>query len=704
MKKKFKEWISIQMAKKPGRMVLIGILLFNVLFFLVSALVMSSLSLEETKSMNFFEAAYYTITMILDAGSISAVIEDIGTTGVAIVIVCLLIILIGMITFTGAVIGYITNWISNFIANANAGSRKLRVSDHIVILNWNTRASEIVNDLLFTEQREKVVILVGSRKEEIEKEISERLSDTIAKENTQVVNESRELPFFKRIKYILKHRITSSVTFIVREGDVFSLKQLRDIQIEQAKSVLILGDDVNTSVCKYENQVKRNQFGRGNPLTIKTLMQVADITAAEYSADSQRIIVEVTDVWTKSIVDKIIRSKQIASKCHIVPVYVNEVLGQLLSQFSLMPELNLVYRELFSNKGGTFYEDVVESHDDETYIKNYLKTHKHAIPLASVIDEDRTHFFYVSDSEKNIGKESEKVDDSLQVDMNYDYWIEDKNVIILGHNSDMEDIMKGFLSFTNEWGHKNSDEKILTITVVDDEEYLAKMDYYRKYPFVVRTVVADIYDKDTICEAINQSITGTSGDTSILILSDDSAINENIDASALTNLVYVQDIIKDKIETIENFDVNSIDVIVEIIDPKHHDIVNGYDINNVVISNRYISKMITQIGEKETVYNFYSDILTFDAEDSQEYESKEVYIKKVSAFFNEIPPKCTADRLIRGVYEASVLSTLPRDKHNPTLLLGYVKANGEMVIFSSDQSQYVVELKPEDKIIVYSTH
>ena len=119
MRKKISEWLSIQLAKNPGRMVLVGILIFNIVFFMIAAMAISALSLSGTEHMGFFESAYYTITMILDAGCIEAVVTDIGTSGVAIAITCLVIVLIGMITFTGAVIGYLTNFISDFIGTAD---------------------------------------------------------------------------------------------------------------------------------------------------------------------------------------------------------------------------------------------------------------------------------------------------------------------------------------------------------------------------------------------------------------------------------------------------------------------------------------------------------------------------------------------------------------------------------------------------------
>ena len=144
--KKIREWLNIQVVKNPGRVVLFAIFLFNVIFFVFSAFVVSNIAVTDSGKMSFFEAAFCTITMILDAGCIQFVVADVATAGVVVVVICLLIVVIGMFTFTGAVIGYVTNYISNFIESANASSKKLKLYNHVVILNWNSRASEIVND------------------------------------------------------------------------------------------------------------------------------------------------------------------------------------------------------------------------------------------------------------------------------------------------------------------------------------------------------------------------------------------------------------------------------------------------------------------------------------------------------------------------------------------------------------------------------
>jgi len=183
MFKKIRERLNLYIAKKPSGFILAAIIVINILLILISALVISAFSLKGTENMGFWEAAYYTVAMILDAGCIENVVSDIGAVGVGVTIFCIVVIILGMILFTGATIGYVTNFISNFIENANGGNRKLVISGHTIIINWNSRASEIVNDMLYCKKAQKIIVLVNDNKESIEKEINERISGTISSEN-----------------------------------------------------------------------------------------------------------------------------------------------------------------------------------------------------------------------------------------------------------------------------------------------------------------------------------------------------------------------------------------------------------------------------------------------------------------------------------------------------------------------------------------
>lgn len=696
---KLKERIRIFAVKNPSQTILIAILILNLVLLALSAAVISALAPKSLAHSGFWASIYYTVSMIFDAGCIQYVVADIGEASVALIIVCMMTVLVGMITFTGAVIGYVTNIISNFIENSKSGNRALKISDHTVILNWNSRANEIVNDLLYTGKRENVVVLVSDGAEAVEREIGDRISATLKEDARQLQLASAKLPFFARLRYRRKYRTRNRVTVIVREGDTYSTKQLNDISLSQARTVIILTKNIQNSLCEYGNAEHRETMEKGNANTVKTLVQVAQMTADVNSADHQTIIVEVEDRWTGELVDRIITHKQVQQKCVIVPILVNKVLGQILSQFSIMPELNTVYSELFSNRGAEFFfrdHDWVE--DVDKTILDYLDTHHRAVPLTILKTNSGNHAYYVADAEEDCVARSTSRPVDFKVKVNQGYHLEPRNIVIIGHNSKSEDIMNGFESFRDE--HQLDRGEILNITVIDDAKSLEKLDNYSRYPYVTNTVPADVYDAERIRSAIKEALAKHNGDTSILVLSDDHVKTEDIDSAALTYLIYVQDIIREFQMQDPNFDVESIDVVVEIIDPKNYDVVHNFSVNNVVISNRYISKMVTQIGRKQPLFEFYSDILTYDdkrAAETETFKSKELYIKEASRFYDELPGSCTAAELIRATYEAS-------PKNNKALVLGYVSPGGKTVIFSGDQWNIPVRLTERDKLIIFSNH
>jgi hypothetical protein len=295
--------------------------------------------------------------------------------------------------------------------------------------------------------------------------------------------------------------------------------------------------------------------------------------------------------------------------------------------------------------------------------------------------------FYMAAREEDIFPEHEVAAEDYHVEINKDYWLKKRNIIIVGHNSKSRAIMDGFDAFRDEWNLKDGTE-ILNIIVIDDKDSLKKYNYFADYPYVNKVVEADVYDKEVVYDEIGDFIEKYDN-PSILILSDDMVQSQDYDAAALIHLIYVRDII--------DIHQKNVNVVVEIINPKNYDVVRSYSVNNVVISNRYISKLATQLGEKEALFEFYNDILTYDAPGCEVYVSKELYIKEVSEFFKECPGKTTAETFIRAVYEAS-------PEENKSIVLGYVDVKGQMFLFDGDQRKKEVELTKDDKVIVFSNH
>jgi hypothetical protein len=423
------------------------------------------------------------------------------------------------------------------------------------------------------------------------------------------------------------------------------------------------------------------------------------MVSSEDSVDGQSIIVEIMDEWTHSLTDTIVKHKAAYGKCNIVPVAAARVLGHIFSQFSIMPDLNQVYGRLFSNKGATFYTDRSDDPElsESAFITEFLKDHKKAIPLTVKRGENgEINRYYMADLEKDVcTREAVPWRNDIRVSVNPHYEIKDRHIVILGHNSKIANIMEGLGSFNAEWRKKDGSD-VLDVTIIDNESNLAAMDRYEGYPFVKNVIPAEVFDKDIICNMLEDFIRTRREGGCILILSDDTVPDDDVDADVLTYLILVQEIFNKVQSEDPSFSVDGIDMVVEILNPQNYDLMNQYSTKNIVISNRYLSKMIMQIGEHDLLFSFFEEILTFDDPDSGE-DSKEVYIKRADEFLLEMPPPCTAADLIRAIYRDS-----PDD--NKSLILGYFDKDGEMTMFKGDQMSIRIELTGKERLILYSNH
>ena len=95
-------------------------------------------------------------------------------------------------------------------------------------------------------------------------------------------------------------------------------------------------------------------------------------------------------------------------------------------------------------------------------------------------------------------------------------------------------------------------------------------------------------------------------------------------------------------------------------------------------------------------------MLSYSSDQGGQYRKPQ--LRKVSSFFRQTPPPCTAYDLVRAVFEASVSPSEASKERYPALVLGYIKADGEAIVFSGDLSEIHVSLEADDKIIVYTDY
>jgi len=103
-------------------------------------------------------------------------------------ILAVVVLVIGLILFSGTIIALTTNAIKEYFQKKKSGSGKIILSRHIVVINWNNKVPELVADLLHVAGKEvTVMILAQIDKAYAEKQIVNSIQK-INKADREIVN------------------------------------------------------------------------------------------------------------------------------------------------------------------------------------------------------------------------------------------------------------------------------------------------------------------------------------------------------------------------------------------------------------------------------------------------------------------------------------------------------------------------------------
>ncbi|MDD5293940.1 MAG: hypothetical protein PHW40_06480, partial [Candidatus Izemoplasmatales bacterium] len=133
----------------------------------------------------------------------------------------------------------------------------------------------------------------------------------------------------------------------------------------------------------------------------------------------------------------------------------------------------------------------------------------------------------------------------------------------------------------------------------------------------------------------------------ILVLSDDHLDPKDFDSSVLVTLLMIQEIAKS----------HQAKIVLELLNPRHYDIAKSYNIDNTIISNQYVSRIITQLSKNPSLYPLYMELLTYDAENA----SYEIYTFPVETMIQSEWPITFAStsELIHTIYDTSDATFMP---------------------------------------------
>jgi hypothetical protein len=432
---KAKSFLSVKTYKHPRIFVIGVMLIINIIILCIAALI--ALGIDNTFD-SFLDAfANGSVKWMLTPNAILQ-IENPNTLFLAVVV-----LVIGMILFTGTIIALTTNAIKDYFQKKKSGSGKIHLENHIVILNWNNKVPELVADLLHVDEKGlEVVILADVNKEYAEKQILNAL-------NKEKHNEKQ----------------ISSLNVMVKPGDPLLYSELDDISIEKSNSILIMNKDMHESIIKGMSKSDLN--------VIKVILSLGRI---EFLYDPP-IVAEIKKIETKEKIDTMAEVVKTLHEHTIMPICFDRRLGQIIAQTIINPCMEDVYLSLFS------FEDSEIYYLKNTTFDECLYKHSEAIPVATKGKD--LFLLSLTNQTKNIIDNKEYTPKSLKIGKIKQ--TDNLDVFIVGSNNKLKFTMESFSEYEKLYNNQfkaqyveeknlktmvkelNQSEKRATIVLLSDE-------------------------------------------------------------------------------------------------------------------------------------------------------------------------------------------------------------------------------------------
>lgn len=358
---KLKAKKTLKTYQKPLLVTLLTLLLINFIILAIAAIIAFAIDNNNYNGALFgsnFAAAFVTsVKWMIAPNSILSY----DTDKLSIMVLAAVVIVIEMVLFSGAIVAMVTTSLRSFIDKKSKAKGKIILSNHFIILNWNSKVPDIIFNLMLKGFKNNIVILSNQTKEYIESEIK---SLFLANDVTQ--------------KY--------KANLIIKEGDPLLRGNLDDISIEKASQIVVMaredmsdGDDDNIL----------NQ----DLLNLKIVLRIGSF---EIPSNTQ-IVVETDSDETRQQIENISYTVSSLKGKSVIPVSFNRKIGQIIAQSIVSPEMAEVYLELFSFQGAEFY-----SIDSKETVEEYMNTHDNSIPVVKL-----NKLFVLADDEKECLKRRE---------------------------------------------------------------------------------------------------------------------------------------------------------------------------------------------------------------------------------------------------------------------------------------------------------
>ncbi|TVP94253.1 MAG: DUF423 domain-containing protein [Acholeplasmatales bacterium] len=429
--------ISIQTHKRPRIFVIATMVFINIAVLLVAAFIAQLIAPQAFDSY-FHALTSGSIVWLLTPNSILAIQGN-----PQLVVLATIVFIVGLVLFSGTIIALTTNAIKDYFQSRETGSGRIRLENHIVILNWNSKVPELVADLVHVKSKHVNLMILA----DIDKQQAQKLIRNAVK---TVQSDKRSMKQFN---------------VLIKQGDPLLQGDLYDISIDYAEAVLIMNRDVIVPSTEKLTECDLN--------VIKIVLGLGQLALPK----KPTIVAEVKQIATKEKLLTMARVVKTLQGYSILPVCFDRRLGQIIAQTIIDKHIEDIYLSLFSFEGSEIYK--VPNSDFETV----LKSHDAAIPVNK---EGPDCFVLSADDHTKMSKSSHACDPAKLIGLP----LSEKSVqdvYIVGRNNKLSFILETFekyerlhdSSFHAEWIEQdrvvqlverlNKDDAPFTILLLSEE-------------------------------------------------------------------------------------------------------------------------------------------------------------------------------------------------------------------------------------------
>ena len=425
---KFKAKKTLKTYQQPLLVTIVTLLLINILVLCIGSVI--ALGIDAAYYENgFFERSFLSAFITNARWMISP--NSLTLLNVhdnrMMMVLAIIIVIIGMILFSGAIIATVTTALRTFIDKKSRAKGKIIVNNHFVILNWNSKVPEMIYNLMLKGFKKNIVILSDRSKEYIEAELKSLF----------LTNEVKE-----KIK----------ANLIIKEGDSLLRGNLEDISIEEASQICIM-------VREDMVDVDDDNIINSDLLNLKIVLKLGSF---KLKKDCQ-VVVETQSDETRGQIENLSHKIATLKSLKITPISFNKKIGQIIAQSLIMPKMSDLYSELFSFEGAEFYS--IESQEE---IEHYLRTHNETIPVY----KEGNRLFVLADDEEDLKSlRKEEYLTNRIFNINHEQSSSVASIFIIGENSKTQFLLDSLERMQNsqeisfKFKHYN---KLQTQELIDD--------------------------------------------------------------------------------------------------------------------------------------------------------------------------------------------------------------------------------------------